>query len=79
MKENLMSRITVKDELCNGRPTIRGYRLTVQTVMEYLLAGNSEEEIIEQYPFLELDDINACKEFALLLLDNKFTINGTAA
>jgi len=49
---NLLDRITIDDEVCNGRPTIRGYRLTVQTVLEFLLAGTSEAELVEAYPFL---------------------------
>lgn len=58
---NLLDRITIDDEVCNGRPTIRGHRLTVQTVLEFLLAGTSEAELMEAYPFLEKEDIEACK------------------
>lgn len=46
----LMKRITIDDELCNGKPTIRGLRITVQTILEFLLAGTSEEAILHQYP-----------------------------
>jgi len=49
--EKLLSRITIDDEICNGRPIIRGYRLTVQTIMEFILAGSTEEELLEAYPF----------------------------
>ncbi len=63
----LLKRITIDDELCNGKPTVRALRITVQTVLEFLLAGTSEEEILHQYPVLEKEDLDACKEFALQL------------
>ncbi len=79
MDNTLLNRITINDDVCNGKPTIRGYRLTVQTVLEFLFAGTPEEEILEQYPFLETEDIEASKQFALLLMDNKYTFKGLAA
>lgn len=75
----LIKRITVNESICNGRPTIRGYRVTVQTILEFLLAGSSEAEVLEQYPFLEPDDIKACKEFAFLLMNNKYSVVEIAA
>lgn len=60
--DKLLDRITIDDEVCNGRPTIWGYRLTVQTILAFLLAGSSDEELFEAYPFLEKDDIEACKQ-----------------
>lgn len=76
---NLLDRITIDDEVCNGRPTIRGYRLTVQTIVEFILAGTSDEESLETYPFLEKDDIEACKQFVVRLMDRHFTIRQLAA
>ncbi|MGB1207130.1 MAG: DUF433 domain-containing protein [Chitinophagales bacterium] len=63
--ENIISRITVDESVCNGRPTIRGFRITVQTILEFVLSGTPENEILEQYPVLEKADIEACKAFAL--------------
>ncbi len=68
-----MERITIIDTVCNGKPTIRGHRITVQTVLEFIFAGTPEQEILEQYPFLEAADIEACKSFALLMMDKKYT------
>lgn len=79
MDNSILERITINDEICNGRPTIRGYRLTVQTILEFLFAGTPEDEILKQYPFLELADIEASKQFAILLMDNKYTLKGLAA
>lgn len=58
-------RITIDPDLCNGKPTIRGMRLTVQTVLEFLAAGDSPADVLEEYPFLELADVQACLHFAL--------------
>lgn len=60
----LADRITADPQICNGKPTIRSLRLTVQTVLEFLSAGESREELLHQYPFLEEEDINACLSFA---------------
>jgi uncharacterized protein (DUF433 family) len=62
--EYISERITISDDLCNGKPTIRGMRITVQTILEFLGAGNTNEEILEQYPELESSDIAACLNFA---------------
>jgi len=70
---DLIKRITTDNQICNGKPIIRGYRITVQTIMEFVLAGTPENEILEQYPMLEKEDIEACKAFSLLMLNNKYT------
>ena len=75
----LSKRITIDDELCNGKPTIRGLRITVQTVLEFLLAGTSEEEVLHQYPALEKEDLEACKQFAIQLMSRRYSLRETAA
>ena len=57
-------RITIDEKICNGKPTIRGKRITVQTILEFLSAGESVEEVLNQYPSLEREDITACLKFA---------------
>lgn len=61
----ILDRITLNPEICNGNPTIRGMRITVETILQYLSAGDSPESILEAYPFLEKEDIQACVAFAL--------------
>ncbi|MGO9485396.1 MAG: DUF433 domain-containing protein [Rhodomicrobium sp.] len=58
------NRITIDPAVCNGKPTIRSLRITVQTVLEYLSAGESQEEILLQFPMLEPEDISACLRLA---------------
>ncbi len=65
MRRYIHDRITVDPEVCGGKPTIRGKRLTVQTVLGFLAAGDTPEGIMEDYEFLELADIEACRQFAL--------------
>jgi len=75
----LTDRITLDENLCNGKPTIRGLRITAQTILEYLSVGDSKEDILYQYPDLESADIDACLKYAGMLLNHKFTIKPLAA
>ncbi len=77
--EYLTDRITIDDGLCNGKPTIRGQRITVQTILEFLSAGESTEELLKQYPALEAEDIAACLAFAAALMDRSFIIQKIAS
>ena len=77
--DTLIERITIDDELCNGKPTIRGLRITVQTIVEFLLAGTSEEELLHQYPVLEKEDIEACRQFASRMMNRNFSVRDHAA
>lgn len=67
-------RITIDENICNGKPTIRGKRIAVQTVLEFLGAGESIEEVLNQYPSLEREDITACLKFASSLMDRNYVI-----
>ncbi len=72
--EYIADRITLDPDLCNGKPTIRGKRITVQTILEFLGAGESTEEILHQYPSLEPEDISACLRFAAQLMNRHYVI-----
>jgi len=65
----LLDRISTNPEICNGKPIIRGMRITVSTVLEYLAAGETTKNILEAYPVLEEEDIRACLEFAKSISD----------
>ncbi len=56
---NLMERITIDPEICHGKPTIRGLRYPVETILELLSSGMTTEEILEDYEDLEREDILA--------------------
>lgn len=74
----LLARITIDPEVCNGKPTIRGKRITAQTILEFLGAGESREEILRQYPSLESEDIDACMAFAAWLMGHSYVVKMTA-
>jgi len=69
-----MDRIIVDTAICNGKPVIRGKRITVQTILEFLSAGDSKEEILKQYPTLIPEDINACIRFAAELMNHQYSV-----
>ena len=56
--------ITLESGKRNGKPCIRGMRITVQDILEYLAGGMSEEEILEDFSELTREDIKACLAFA---------------
>lgn len=57
-------RITVESGKRSGKPCVRGLRITVSDVLEYLASGMTEDEILGEFPELERDDIKACLAFA---------------
>jgi uncharacterized protein (DUF433 family) len=61
---SLLGRITFDPEQCGGRPCIRGMRIRVKDVLDLLATGVPEAEILEDFPYLEADDIRACLTFA---------------
>ncbi|WP_028522950.1 DUF433 domain-containing protein [Runella limosa] len=69
--ENLLKRITINENICNGKPIIRGYRITVKTILEYIAAGETVENLLMAYPFLEKEDIDACLQYAVRAVDNE--------
>ncbi|MEX2592455.1 MAG: DUF433 domain-containing protein [Anditalea sp.] len=77
--EQLFDRIYIDGDICNGKPIVRGKRITVHTILEFVSAGESEEEILRQYPSLESDDIKACLRFATELMNRNFIIKKTIA
>lgn len=56
--------ITISADQRSGRPCIRGLRITVYDVLEYLAAGDSTEDILEHFPMLTREDIQACLAYA---------------
>ena len=62
----LLARITHQPGQCGGRPCIRGMRIRVSDILEMLANGVSVEEILNDFPYLEPDDIRACLMFAAL-------------
>ncbi len=64
MSTNWQARITVDPRKRNGQPTIRGLRLTVKDVLEYLGGGMTADEVLEEFPELTAEDIQAVYAYA---------------
>lgn len=60
----LLDRITFNPKQCGGKPCIRGMRVRVQDVLELLADGLTPQEVVKQLPYLEIEDVRACLEFA---------------
>lgn len=60
----MKERIEINPEICNGKPVIHGTRITVDTVLAYLSAGDSVEDVLVAHPQLERLDILSCLDFA---------------
>lgn len=71
--KDYLDRITIQPSQLDGKPCIRGLRISVQTVLEFLGAGNTAEEIIEQYPVLTKEDISACLQYAAKISGKEIT------
>jgi uncharacterized protein (DUF433 family) len=67
---DLLNRITINPEVCGGRPCIRGLRVRVKDILDMLAGGATRAEILEDYPYLENDDITAALEFASRAADH---------
>ena len=69
--ENLISRITINPDVCHGKPTVRNMRYPVEMILDLLFSGMTFQEMIEDYPALENEDILACLAYASKLTDVK--------
>lgn len=66
-------RITINSEICHGKPCVRGMRFPVEVVLDLLSSGMTKEEILEDHPELEADDLIACLQFARLQVSGRMT------
>jgi len=69
--ENLIKRITLDPGICHGKPTIRGLRYPVESLLELMASGMSIEELLNDYPDLEKEDFLACLVYASKLVNVK--------
>lgn len=70
-EERLLERITANPKIFGGKPIIRGRRLAVEHVLGMLAAGDSAESLLEGYPWLEPEDIQACLVYARRLVGHE--------
>ena len=70
---------TIDPDVCNGKPTIRRKRISVQTILQFLGNGDSIDDILENYPALTREDVYACLKFAKNLMDHNYVVEPVAA
>ena len=75
---NMSDRIIVHPDICNGQPTIKETRITVQTILEFLGAGDSIDDILQEYPSLSREDVLECLKFSSELMRHHFTLQSVA-
>jgi uncharacterized protein (DUF433 family) len=76
---SLLDRITIEPGKCGGRPCIRGMRIRVKDVLEMLAARVPEKEILEDFPYLEPEDIVACLQYAAVQSDHVILTSSATA
>ena len=72
----MIDRITFNPNQCGGRPCIRGMRIRVKDVLDLLAAKVPESQILEDYPYLEREDIVACLKYAAAETDHPVLVAG---
>jgi len=70
-EKKLLDRITFNPRIFGGKPIIRGMRIAVEHILGMLAAGSTIDEILEGYPFLEKEDIQACLIYAYKMVANE--------
>jgi uncharacterized protein (DUF433 family) len=70
----MTSRIELNPDICNGRPVIRGSRITVETILGYLSAGDSADDVLQAHPRIEMADVLACIDYARRVTSARSTV-----
>ncbi len=73
-EQELLNRITVHPEIFGGKPIIRGMRMAVEHILGMLAAGDTTQVILEEYPFLEPEDIQACILYAYRSMAGEYVL-----
>lgn len=73
-----LDRITTDPSICHGKPTIRGLRYPVESLLELLASGMTIDEVVDDHPDLERDDLLAALEYGALTAGNRITPLGAA-
>ena len=70
----MIERITANPQILGGKPIIRGTRISVEFILDLLASDVSEDEILEDYPHLTKDDIQACLKYAARSCKNEIYV-----
>jgi uncharacterized protein (DUF433 family) len=73
-----MKRIVVQADVCGGKPVFEGTRITAQSVIEFLAAGDSVTDVLRAYPVLDEADVHEALRFSTKLLEHEFSVRQVA-
>ena len=73
-----MRQIIIDPNICNGQPVIEGTRITAATVVEFLSAGDTIEDVLAAYPTLTRDDVLACLAYSARMMKHHFSVQAVA-
>jgi uncharacterized protein (DUF433 family) len=79
MEYTLYKNIVSNPDVCNGKPVIKGTRITVKAVMSFVSAGNSDEKVLRGFPRMTHEDLQACKEFTSRFVEKPSLIKSVKA
>ncbi len=71
-RQQLLARISIDPNVCFGKSCIRGHRIWVSLILDFLASGTTKEEILKEYPQLEEADINACIAYGAEMARERF-------
>ena len=63
-RQDILKRISIDPRVCGGKPCIRGHRIWVSLILDFLASGSTFDEILENYPGIDSEDIRACIAYA---------------
>ena len=73
-----MRKVVIHPDICNGQPTLEGTRIAAHTVLGFLAAGDSIDDVLDAYPTLDRDDILACLDYSTRLLQHHYNLQEVA-
>ena len=79
MEYQLYKNIISNPDICNGRPVIKGTRVTVKSVMSFVTAGDKDKKVLKAYPRITSEDLRMCKEFTSLFFKKPSLIKSIKA
>jgi len=79
VEDQLYKNIVSNPDICNGRPVVKGTRVTVKSVMSFVTAGDTDKKVLKAYPRITSEDLQVCKEFTSLFFEKPSSIKSIKA
>ena len=73
-RQELLQRISVNPNICFGKPCIKGHRIWVSLILDFMASGMTIPEILEEYPQLSMEDVLACLAYGAEMARDRFVV-----